>query len=108
MDSSGPGPAHRPLTALGEAAVEGGPEHSLRGGPHWEGRLLRPHTGPARDIGGRALGPLVTDSQGCEALKRQGVGTGLWLSAVRLGRSSIVTQFLAGLIGLHRESAPGL
>lgn len=50
MDSSGPGPAHRLLTALGEAVVEGGPEHSLRGGPHWEGSLLRPHTGPARDI----------------------------------------------------------
>lgn len=34
----------------GSRGDSSGPEHSLGGGPHWEGSLLRPHTSPVPGI----------------------------------------------------------
>lgn len=56
MNSTGTGPAHRLLTALGEAVVQDGPEDSLRGGPCPTGSLLRPHTRPVH-LEGEHLAP---------------------------------------------------
>lgn len=70
MDSTGPGPAHRLLTALGETMVQDRPGDSLRGGPCPKGSLLRPHTSPVPGIWKVNTWP--PDSQSYEALNRQG------------------------------------